>query len=327
MAVEGEVGLNIVYGRGALAFELASLLAGRGRQVHVIGGCARPADLPPDIGWTASYEPRMMDAGGVSRVFVCSVGATSRGEAALGFLDTILQTALRDVVLIAIDLVNPHPELGVEVHEGVMAPASGPQAATRDKVLQRLMRAHESGRVSVAVARACEPFGPRSSRPPFGEFTWQRFIRGKPVFWPGDPRKVHSFTFIPDWAEAMVRISDEPTAWGRDWNVPSIHGLSARGLLTRSAEIEDVRPPRFVRIPVALFGLVGLFEERSGWVYDRARSYSEPYVVSHSAYEQAFGRGPTPVDETLRRTFCWFASSLRGFSPAVLGILSVNLVF
>ncbi len=182
----------------------------------------------------------------------------------------------------------------------------------RAEMSARLMAARAAGELRTVAVRAADLFGPDMAASALGERVWPALIGGRPVGWIGDPDAAHTFTFLPDYARALVRAGAESAAWGRAWHVPSPPNRTPREVLDHAARILGQAPPRIRPMPRwALTGLA-LVSPLMREVAEMAYQFEAPFHMDASDWRDAFGCAPTPWDAALRDTLAgWGADGLR----------------
>ena len=145
-----------------------------------------------------------------------------------------------------------------------------------------------------------------------GERVWAALVAGRPVGWIGDPDVPHTFTFLPDYARALVWAGAEPAAWGRAWHAPSPPDRTPREVLDHTARILGQAPPRIRSMPRRALTGLALVSPLLREVAEMAYQFEAPFNMDASAWRAAFGGAPTPWDNALRDTLAgWGAEGLR----------------
>src|SRR4051794_20477243 len=104
-----------------------------------------------------------------------------------------------------------------------------------------LMAAHDAGRVQVTVGRASDFFGPRAGgQSLIGDRVIPAALADKPASVLGDPDMPHTYTFVPDIGENLVRLGERDDALGRVWHLPSPETRTTR-------EVVGPRTPDWAR--------------------------------------------------------------------------------
>src|SRR3954466_10246513 len=121
-----------------------------------------------------------------------------------------------------------------------------------------LMAAHDAGEVQVTVGRASDFFGPRAGRQSLiGDWVIPPALAGKPASVMGDPDMPHTYTFIPDIGENLVRLGDRDAAAGRVWHLPSPETRTTREVVDLVFESVGTEP-RLKVTPAWQMHLLGL---------------------------------------------------------------------
>jgi nucleoside-diphosphate-sugar epimerase len=116
-----------------------------------------------------------------------------------------------------------------------------------------------SGRVRAVAVRASDFYGPDVPTSVLSTVGVAGLLAGKPALAPYPPDQPHDFTYVPDFARALVTLIDAPDdAYGEAWHVPNAPARSLRDLLTLDATLIGVRP-RVTVLPQSLMPLLGLF--------------------------------------------------------------------
>ena len=113
-------------------------------------------------------------------------------------------------------------------------PAGRPLTETRDyaahtkkgqlrgRMAHDLLAAHQAGKVSVAIGRASDYFGPRGgAQSNLGDRLFPAALDGKTASVLGDPDQPHTYTYIPDIGEGLAVLGEHPDAPGQVWHLPN----------------------------------------------------------------------------------------------------------
>ncbi|MEU7897583.1 NAD-dependent epimerase/dehydratase family protein [Nonomuraea sp. NPDC049152] len=187
--------------------------------------------------------------------------------------------------------------------EDLPAASSNPKAQVRAKMWADMRAAHEAGRIRAAEVRGSDYFGPGSTDQ---SYLGDRFIKplraGKtiPLVWPADVP--HSWTYLPDVAEALVVAAADERAWGKAWHVPTSEPLTFRQMGDRMAAILGMPAPKLGRLPWPVVRAVGLVSPMLGELRHVRYQFVEPFELDSSAFTATFGVKPTPIEDALRAT-------------------------
>jgi nucleoside-diphosphate-sugar epimerase len=176
----------------------------------------------------------------------------------------------------------------------------------RAAMARDLMAAHDAGRVQVAVGRASDFFGPRAGEQSLiGDWVIPPALAGKPASVMGDPDMPHTYTFIPDIGENLVRLGECDDALGRVWHLPSPETRTTRevvGLVYSAAGSS----PRLKVTPAWQMRALGLVNRTVREINEMRYEFDEPFIVDASRAETELGLRATPLDEAVGQTVRWY---------------------
>ena len=123
--------------------------------------------------------------------------------------------------LVVLDnLYSYGPTHGADLVETMQARPSSTKAAIRAAMTDELLAAHHAGRVEVAIGRASDYFGPGAVRSALGETVFATALTGRTAQVMGDIDTLHSYSYTPDVAAALVTLGTHPDACGSVWHLP-----------------------------------------------------------------------------------------------------------
>jgi nucleoside-diphosphate-sugar epimerase len=197
------------------------------------------------------------------------------------------------------------PTHGRPLVETLQARPSSAKAAIRAAMTDRLIYAHTTGQVEVAIGRASDYFGPGTTRSALGETVFGPALTGRTAQVMGDPDQPHSYSYTPDVAAALITLATQPGATGSVWHLPISETRTTRQVIDRVYELAGHRPKSFAAgaTTLRLFGLVKPpMREYLHTLYQ----FTDPWVVDDTKYRTAFGDPTTPLDQALAATLEWY---------------------
>lgn len=173
--------------------------------------------------------------------------------------------------------------------------------------ITRLWRAaHDAGRVRAVAVRASDFYGPDVPTSVISVFGVSRLLAGRPALMPYSPDHPHDFTYVPDFARALVTLIDAPDdAYGQAWHVPNAPTRTLREVLTMAAERIGI-PTRISVMPHALTTLAGLFRKDIGELAEMRFQWDRPYLVDASKFATRFWRDSTSFEDGLDATIVFY---------------------
>ena len=303
----------VVFGAGQVGMTLMEQLAARGVQVTLVNrsGAVREP-LPPGVRVVAG------DLTSPAEVARLAQGAPVVFETAQpdytewpekwpplvqSIIDGIGQT---DARLVFVDNLYMYgPTHGQPIREDLPYAATGPKGRTRALVAGMLLDAHKAGKIKVTIGRASDFYGPRATDTAvFGDRFFAAAFDGKAADVFGDTNLLHTYTYVPDFARALITLSEHEEAYGQAWHVPNAPTISTAAML-RLFEQELGHPVKTRSASRLMLSLVGLFVPVVREMKEMLYEFEEEYVVDDSRFRAAFGAATTPTEEAIAATVAW----------------------
>ncbi len=158
------------------------------------------------------------------------------------------------------------------------------------------------------IVRAGDFFGPNAP----GSWVGGGMIKaGKPissVTFPGDPKTLHAFAYLPDLAETFIRLLSNPQVVASDFDIFHFAGYTVGGdtgmsfpdALRRAAGVPDAP---IKKLPWAVVRIAGLFNETFRELLKMRYLWQTPHRLDNTKLLAVLGNEPhTPLEEALRVT-------------------------
>jgi nucleoside-diphosphate-sugar epimerase len=200
--------------------------------------------------------------------------------------------------LAVVDNLYMHgPTGGAPLTEDAPDDATTRKGLARKTVAHRLLAADAAGDVPVVIGRASHFFG--------------RIVAGKKAEVYGDPALAHSFTYVSDFAAALVALADRTATFGRAWHVPTVPAIPIQQFAELAATAAG-KPLKLTRVSPMTLRIAGLFVPAAGEMVEMLYEFDEPYLLDSSAIERELGLRPTPYDVSIPATIEWYERHLAG---------------
>ena len=291
----------LVLGAGPVGQAIVDALIARGHRPTVVtrSGTAVPgADTRrTDLADPAASAAALADA---TIVFSAAQPAYHRWVEEFPALQASIVLAAQAAgapLMVVENLYGYGPHDGLLTEDLPMRPTTR-KGTVRAELWQALHDASERGQLQMAVVRASDFVGPGVEGSAFGTRFFDPLRRAKPAQTMGDVDALHSVTFVADLAEALVRVAEDDTSWGRAWHAPCAPAVTQR----RLAEIAAASIGRTGSIrstPVWVLRVLGVFVEPVGEMVEMLYEFDCDFVVDSSAFTGHFGMEATPLDEAL----------------------------
>lgn len=295
---------HVVLGAGPVGRAVVAALTSRGIEPAVVtrsgtsvpGATSRRADL-------ADPDHAAEAVAGAQVVFQCAQPAYHRWPEefpALQARAADATTSAGALLVVAENLYGYGPVDG-PLTQGLPLSATTRKGKVRAQMWRDLEAAHQAGHLRVVAARASDFFGPGVEDSAVGQRFFGPLARGRVARVVGDPDRLHTYTYVPDFGEAMVRLSETPESWGRAWHVPNAPTGTTRAFAELAAELAGTRL-RIQATPRWQLRLLGRFVPAIGEVVEMLYEFDEDFVVDHTPYATLLGDHATDLDEALAAT-------------------------
>jgi nucleoside-diphosphate-sugar epimerase len=307
-----------IAGFGPVGRALAPLLAARENAVRIVQRRSlRP--VPPGCSFfSADLEDQAQAAGACSDVdtVVCCVGVVYVSSIYSRLWPVIMRNLLNGCdrsgarFVFADSLYMYGPQTG-RLTEDMPLTTFGRKPRVRAEITRLWGEAHAAGRVRAVAVRASDFYGPDVSTSVISIQGVARLLAGKSALVPYPADNPHDFTYVPDFARALVSLIDAPDdAYGQAWHVPNAPTKSLREILLLAAKLAGVRP-RVATLPSALAPIMGLFVKDIRELEEMRFQWDRPYLVDTSKFAARVWRDATPFEQGLEETVQWYRANPR----------------
>lgn len=305
---------HVVLGAGPVARAVVSALTSRGIDAVVVSRSG--TEIPGAR--SVALDVRDSDAlktvaSGASALYQASQPEYHRWPEEFPSLQDSVVRALRgsDTVLVAIENLYGYGHVRGPLVETLPLVATGRKGKVRADLWRTLEAENAAGRVKTTAGRASDFFGPHAAKSAVGDRFFGPLLAGKKAEMFGNPSALHTYTYVPDFGEALVRLALDDRSHGRAWHVPNAPAVSTEAFLEKAAAVAGVEPRSVVRTKFQL-RLAGLFIPPAKESIEMLYEFEEDFVVDHSAYAAVFGDHATPLDTSIAATVAWWRENPPG---------------
>lgn len=305
-------GVHVVVGRGPLGKAVVDELLAKGNTVRVIGASAGHSAFADNDGvseetYDVSQSDQAQTAFRRAAVVYQCAGPPYHlwTERFPDFIEGIIDGAQANhTKLVVGDNLYMYGEVPEPMTELLPYRATTKKGKVRAKAAERLLKAHEAGEVEVTIGRGSDFFGPHVLHSSIGR-VFPQIVNGKKATVLGDPDQLHTYTFIADFAKALVILGENEEAFGDVWHVPNAQTITTREFLTEAYRAAGY-PPRIKRLGKGMLQVGGLFNRDAKEVKELFYQFEKPFIVDDAKFVKHFGDCSTTFDKALAKTVAWF---------------------
>ncbi|WIB00863.1 NAD-dependent epimerase/dehydratase family protein [Curtobacterium sp. MCBA15_012] len=299
---------HVVVGAGPVGRHVAAHLAGRGDEVVVVtrsgrdSGVAGVRHVALDASDAAALT-RVTE--GAAALYNCAnPGDYTQWERVWPPLATaLLETAERTGAVYGITgNLYPYGPVTGPMRADLPDAATDHKGVLRARMWADARAAHEAGRLRAVEVRGADYVGPGVGANGHVTRVLPGALRGRAATVIGRTDQPHSYTDVGDVARTLVAATDDPTAHGRTWIVPTNAPRTQEQALTDVLRSVGKPAVRVRSLPIGVFRALGTVVPFMREVAQLGYQWTGPYVVDDRATRAHLGLEPTPWDEVCRRT-------------------------
>ncbi len=301
---------NVVLGSGPLGLSVVHELVGKGEPVRLVNrtGKAPVPDTVEVVRADLSDSGRVYDVTyGAGIVYLCTAprytGWVEKFPALMRSIITGVQRSKARLVFG--DNVSLYGKTHGLMTEDTPVNPTTKKGRVRAKIAGELLSAHTVGNLNVTIGRSADFFGPHVLESTMGEHIFLPLLKGKVVSPLGNIDLPHTFTYIRDFARALIVLGERPESNGCVYHVPNNETQSTRTVLEMAFRLAEM--PVKIRLKKKWMLYLG------GWCIPQAREaiemmyqYEKPFIVDSSRFTQTFGLAATPLETALNDTIEWY---------------------
>lgn len=200
------------------------------------------------------------------------------------------------------------PPHGQDLVESMASNPTSKKAATRAAMTRELLDAHDAGQVEVTIGRASDYFGPGTLRSALGETVFEAALTGRTAQVMGDPDQLHSYSYTPDVAAALITLGTSPGTTGQIWHLPVGQPSTTRQIIEQAYAIAGTRP-RILAAGRTTLRALGLVKPAMREYLHTLYQFTGRWVVDDSKFRAAFGGHSTPQNDAVATTLAWYRAA------------------
>ena len=306
--------LHVVYGvNGPVGESLVQQLRDHGHQVRGVcrsGTASVPAGVEVAAGDAKDVNSVIDLCRGAAAIYCCiglpyNEWASEFPPAIDGLIEGAADSA---AALVFADNLYCYGPVKGPLREDLPHTNYGEKPALRAKLANKILEAHRSGRINAVIVRASDFYGPGVTNAMLGKRCIGANVRGKKAQIMGDPDQPHSYTYVPDFARALVTVAGDSTAWGQAWHVPNAPTVSTRRVLEILSRITG-NAPDVSALPVWVANLLGHFSPLMAEFEELQYQFTQPFVVDHSKFAGKYWSDATSFEDGLAAAAAWYQNN------------------
>ena len=175
----------------------------------------------------------------------------------------------------------------------------------RAEIARLYLQAHKEGKINVIICRASDFYGPGVINATMGARIMTKVLQGKKISVLYNPDVSHTFSYVNDYAKAIVNLASFDDVFGQIWHIPAAEPITQRKFLEIASEIAN-KAPKITSLSNFMLNTVALFNPIVKEIKEISYQFEKPFIMDHSKYEKRFGLNITPHKEAIETTLEWY---------------------
>ncbi|OZC54568.1 epimerase [Rhodococcus sp. RS1C4] len=298
--------LHVVIGAGPVGWTVAEQLAAQGHSVRILTRSGSGPDHPAVERHRVDIETDDLtdEFAGATAIYLCTHVAYQNKvwrEKLPAMEQRVLDAAAGTVVVFPESLYS-YGKVDGPIRE------DRPRTATHRKLGVRtlLLAARDAHRTPTVSVAASDFYGPRVRTSHMGERIVPKVTAGKSVSVIAKADVPHSFTYIPDFAAAMIAAGARKDLWNTFLHAPTAPAVTQRRMVELFADAARVPAPTVTAIPAWIVRALGVVPGQMKELGDTLYQFQYPYVLDSTRSDTLLGLHPTPLDDGTAATVAWW---------------------
>ena len=221
-------------------------------------------------------------------------------------LEKMVQSGLNlaqklDAVFVYADNLYAYGEPTATLTETTELAATSRKGRARKAALKRVNDSHACGNIQAVVIQSSDFYGPSVGISMLGKDLFVAVLEGKTVYLLGKTDKQHSFTYIVDFADAMIQAATAVDSYGQVWIAPTADPISVNTFLDKLSK-QIVQPITKKVAPKLIFYVLGFNNKPIKELREVYYLYDKDFIVSSEKFTHQFQTKATPIDHGIEAT-------------------------
>lgn len=170
----------------------------------------------------------------------------------------------------------------------------------RAKIAETFMNEVKAGNITGSIARAADFYGATDSMNSFFDsMVLAKLSKRQTPQWLGNPKSLHSFTYVPDAAKGMFRLGQSRESDNQIWHLTTAAAITGKEFLEIASGAFN-QNPKSAKINKFLLQVAGLFNPLIKETVEMYYQYSNDYNFNSDKFEKAFNVKPTSYSEGIK---------------------------
>ncbi len=192
---------------------------------------------------------------------------------------------------------------GQLIYEDLPHTAETKKGKIRASIINNFEQNEVNGKV--AIVKASDFIGCHIDKGIFGMDFLKRIYNNQTVYLPSSINQPHHFTFIEDFAKAMILIAFDSNAYNQIWHVPNADAISQKEWIEIFRQ-ETKLNIKYSSVPKIILNIVAFFNPFVKELKELSYQFEYPYLVDSRKFISKFGNIATSHIEIVKKIIQWY---------------------
>ena len=305
--------INIICGTGPLGLAVMNELLSQNRKVTMINRSG-VAQVPKGVSVIKAdihnFTSILSACKGATRIYNCAKPDYTKWDTDfIPIIKNLIKVAEQlDAIIVHGDNMYMYGEVDGSISERLPYGATSKKGIVRGNIAEMLITAHKEGAVKATIGRGSCFYGPHVDESLVGKNVFMAALEGKAAPVLGDIDMAHTFTYVKDFAKALVILGDSEKALGSEWHIPNAPTITTREFINMIYQ-EEGNLPKFKIATRKMVSVFGLFNKIMREFKEIMYIYDKPFVVDSEKFIKEFGNFATSHSEGIKDTLEWYKAN------------------
>ena len=305
--------VSIILGAGALGMSVMEALVSQNRPVKMVSSTGS-AKVRKGVEITSAnaldFSSLSKAVKGADKIYNCAAPHYTEWDTKfIPMMENIIKVAENtQATLIHGDNLYMYGLVDKAISEDLPHKAAGKKGIIRANIQKMIIDAHKTNKIKSVVGSSSSFYGPYVNQAVAGKDVFFAAIYGKSAPVLGNIDMPHTFTYVKDFAKALIMLSDSEKALGGVWHVPAAPAVSTREFISMIYK-KAGNEPKFRIATRQMVSIFGIFSKNMRELKETMYMYENPVIVSSEKFSREFGDISTSHLDGIGNTLEWYRSN------------------
>ncbi len=300
---------HIIIGAGALGIHLFKQLKKQGEDVLIVSRSKKQIDGQDVVVCDIRNVEALSQLVDANSVIYNALGLPYKEWYQLpSLIDNLISVASQtNSLLVYADNLYAYGHVSDHFDESTSYNASGKKQRIRKEMLEKVINAAKTNQIQMVVGMSSDFYGPYATNSSLsGSQVFDNIMHDKSAMFIGDVKALHIYTYIEDFARALIVLGRDYSAHNRVWHVPNDESISIESIVKQLEQVSS-KTIKYASLKKPLFSIVALFNPMIREINEMYYMFNKSFLPNSDAFKKKYPDFKiTPIEEGLLATWEWY---------------------